>query len=125
MIQAVFFDIDGTLTDFTTHEIPDDVFSALSRLKEKGIRLFIATGRGPDGLSVLKQFPFSELKRNGLHVKSTPFILSLMILTPIFTACCLILSVNSVPETASGNPGKFSTFVVMVSCPPTSKPETR
>lgn len=58
MIQAVFFDIDGTLTDFTTHEIPDDVFSALSQLKEKGIRLFIATGRGPDGLSVLKQFPF-------------------------------------------------------------------
>ena len=58
MIQAIFFDIDGTLTDFSTHQIPSDVFTALHHLKEQGIRLFIATGRGPDGLFVLNQFPF-------------------------------------------------------------------
>ena len=58
MIRAVFFDIDGTLTDFQTHEVPKEVFPALYALKEQGIRLFIATGRGPDGLKVLKGFPF-------------------------------------------------------------------
>ena len=58
MIQAIFFDIDGTLTDFSTHQIPSDVFTALHHLKEQGIRLFIATGRGPDGLFVLNHFPF-------------------------------------------------------------------
>ena len=58
MIRAVFFDIDGTLTDFSTHEIPDRVFEVLHALQEKGVRLFIATGRGKDGLFVLKQYPF-------------------------------------------------------------------
>ena len=58
MIKAVFFDIDGTLTDFNTHEIPEQVFPALQTLKEKGVKLFIATGRASDGLGVLKGFPF-------------------------------------------------------------------
>lgn len=58
MIRAVFFDIDGTLTDFATHAIPERVFEVLSLLQKNGVRLFIATGRGKDGLSVLKDFPF-------------------------------------------------------------------
>ena len=58
MIKAVFFDIDGTLTDFSIHQIPDTVFDTLYRLKETGVKLVIATGRGPDGLFVLKDFPF-------------------------------------------------------------------
>ena len=58
MIRAIFFDIDGTLTDFDTHRIPPRVFEVLSELQKKGIRLFIATGRGKDGLSVLEEFPF-------------------------------------------------------------------
>ena len=58
MIRAIFFDIDGTLTDFATHAIPERVFEVLSVLQKNGVRLFIATGRGKDGLSVLKDFPF-------------------------------------------------------------------
>ncbi len=58
MIKAVFFDIDGTLTSFRTHEIPDSAFEALRQLKANGIRVFIATGRAKDGLEVLKGFPF-------------------------------------------------------------------
>lgn len=58
MIKAIFFDIDGTLVSFDTHEIPQSTFDALYKLKENGIKLFIATGRGKDGLSVLKEFPF-------------------------------------------------------------------
>lgn len=45
MIKAIFFDIDGTLVSFNTHEIPASTLKALIRLREKGIKLFIATGR--------------------------------------------------------------------------------
>ncbi|MBS5113705.1 MAG: Cof-type HAD-IIB family hydrolase [Coprobacillus cateniformis] len=58
MTKAIFFDIDGTLVSFKTHKIPDSTFMALKQLHEKGIKLFIATGRGKDGLDVLKDFPF-------------------------------------------------------------------
>lgn len=58
MIKAIFFDIDGTLTSFKTHKISDNTFKALKQLQENGIKLFIATGRGKDGLDVLQDFPF-------------------------------------------------------------------
>lgn len=45
MIRAVFFDIDGTLVSFRTHRIPDSVKMAISRLKDMGVKVFIATGR--------------------------------------------------------------------------------
>ncbi|QQO10185.1 Cof-type HAD-IIB family hydrolase [Breznakiella homolactica] len=45
MVDAVFFDIDGTLLSFETHKIPDSTLDALHSLREKGIKLFIATGR--------------------------------------------------------------------------------
>ena len=58
MIKAIFFDIDGTLASFKTHQIPPQTFVALKKLQEKGIKLFIATGRGKDGQFVLNDFPF-------------------------------------------------------------------
>lgn len=45
MIRAVFFDIDGTLVSFRTHEVPFSARYAIKRLREKGIKVFIATGR--------------------------------------------------------------------------------
>lgn len=45
MIKAIFFDIDGTLVSFRTHTIPDSTRKALTGLRQKGIKLFIATGR--------------------------------------------------------------------------------
>ena len=45
MVQAIFFDIDGTLVSFRTHEIPQSTRKALKELHSKGIKLFIATGR--------------------------------------------------------------------------------
>lgn len=45
MIKALFFDIDGTLVSFHTHEIPPSAIEALAAAKAKGIHLFIATGR--------------------------------------------------------------------------------
>ena len=58
MIKAVFFDIDGTLVSFNTHKIPESAFKALRLLKENGIKIFIATGRGKDGLYVLEDLEF-------------------------------------------------------------------
>lgn len=45
MIKAVFFDIDGTLVSFKTHIVPQSTIHALEMLRQKGIKVFIATGR--------------------------------------------------------------------------------
>jgi Cof subfamily protein (haloacid dehalogenase superfamily) len=45
MIKALFFDIDGTLVSFNTHEIPVSTIDALTAAKAKGIHIFISTGR--------------------------------------------------------------------------------
>ena len=44
-IKAVFFDIDGTLVSFNTHVVPNSTRRAIARLREQGIKVFIATGR--------------------------------------------------------------------------------
>jgi Cof subfamily protein (haloacid dehalogenase superfamily) len=45
MIKALFFDIDGTLVSFHTHIIPQSTVDALQKAHDKGIKVFIATGR--------------------------------------------------------------------------------
>lgn len=52
-IKAIFFDIDGTLISFKTHSVPKSTLSALDKLRAKGIKLFIATGRLPQDLDFL------------------------------------------------------------------------
>ena len=44
---ALFFDIDGTLVSFNTHEIPASTIRALTEAKANGAQVFIATGRPP------------------------------------------------------------------------------
>lgn len=59
MIQAIFFDVDGTLVSFHTHTIPPSALEALHALRAKGIKLFLATGRHQAMLrSVQELFPF-------------------------------------------------------------------
>ncbi|SHF00010.1 Cof-type HAD-IIB family hydrolase [Dysgonomonas macrotermitis] len=43
--KAIFFDIDGTLVSFKTHQIPESTIHAIDELRKKGIKVFIATGR--------------------------------------------------------------------------------
>ena len=45
MIKAVFFDIDGTLLSFVTHQMSAGTIEACRRLNERGIKVFISTGR--------------------------------------------------------------------------------
>lgn len=45
MIKALFFDIDGTLVSFKTHDVPQSAIVALTAAKKKGIKIFISSGR--------------------------------------------------------------------------------
>ncbi|MBO5628795.1 MAG: Cof-type HAD-IIB family hydrolase [Aeriscardovia sp.] len=44
---SLFFDIDGTLVSFKTHEIPASTIFALTQAKANGHKVFISTGRPP------------------------------------------------------------------------------
>lgn len=46
-IKIIFFDIDGTLVDMERKEITPKTLETLQRLKERGVLLCLATGRGP------------------------------------------------------------------------------
>lgn len=58
MIKAVFFDVDGTLISFQTHKIPSSTLEAIKILKEKGIKVIVATGRSINQITHLQQIDF-------------------------------------------------------------------
>lgn len=47
MIKILFFDIDGTLLELGQKEMHQELVDALKLVKEKGIKIFLATGRAP------------------------------------------------------------------------------
>ena len=69
MIQAIFFDIDGTLIPHGKNNMPKSTIDALWKMKEKGIKLFIATGRPPNSIDFVRRlFPFDGfLTANGQY----------------------------------------------------------
>ena len=71
MTKAVFLDIDGTLLSFTTRQVPKSAFDAMYKAKEKGVKLFIATGRHKKELGTdphLLSFPFDGyVTQNGAY----------------------------------------------------------
>ena len=62
MIKAVFFDVDGTLLSQKQGKVPISTRRALRRIRKKGIKIFIATGRHMIELSKL---PVMEIPFNG------------------------------------------------------------
>lgn len=58
MIKAIFFDIDGTLVSFKTHQVPQETKDAIRQLREKGIKVFVATGRMLKMVEVLNDIEF-------------------------------------------------------------------
>ncbi len=59
MVKAIFFDIDGTLLDPATKQVPRSTLVCLNALRRKGIKLFVATGRFPGMTTFLEEiFPF-------------------------------------------------------------------
>ena len=57
-IKAVFFDIDGTLFSFKTKSIPESTRNAIRSLREKGIKVIVATGRSINDLNHIKDVEF-------------------------------------------------------------------
>ena len=59
MTKAIFFDLDGTLVSFQTHEISQNTLNALHTLRDRGIKLFLSTGRHRRMLGYpMSVFPF-------------------------------------------------------------------
>ena len=57
MIRALFFDVDGTRVSFATHRVPDSTREALAAAHERGVRIFIATGRAAGDLGLIAGIP--------------------------------------------------------------------
>lgn len=54
----VFFDVDGTLVSFNTHQIPSSTLLAIDRLRQKGIKVIVATGRSINTIQNVRQISF-------------------------------------------------------------------
>lgn len=62
MIKAIFFDVDGTLYSHKSNTVPESTVKALEKLREKGILIFLATGRH---FSEIDDFPVGKLIFDG------------------------------------------------------------
>ena len=63
MVKAIFLISMELLVSFKNHQILNLHLMLYIVKKEKGIKLFIATGRGKDGLDVLNDFPLMVILR--------------------------------------------------------------
>lgn len=57
-IEAVFFDIDGTLLSFKTHEVSASTEEAIAQLQAKGIKVILSTGRSINSIDHVKYLDF-------------------------------------------------------------------
>ncbi|SEK99373.1 Cof-type HAD-IIB family hydrolase [Parapedobacter koreensis] len=57
-VQAVFFDIDGTLLGLKSKAIPDSTIEALALLKAKGVKIIVSTGRSYEHARFLASYGF-------------------------------------------------------------------
>ncbi|MBQ9166390.1 MAG: Cof-type HAD-IIB family hydrolase [Oscillospiraceae bacterium] len=62
MIKAAFFDVDGTLVSHKTKTVPEGTRAALAALRQKGIKLIVATGRH---IMELGRLPVYDLSFDG------------------------------------------------------------
>lgn len=58
IVKAIFFDIDGTLLSFKTHEVPESTQKAITLLQEKGIKVIVSTGRSINSIDHIKYLNF-------------------------------------------------------------------
>ena len=58
VIKAVFFDIDGTLLSFKTHKVATSTEQAIAKLKAKGIKCILSTGRSINSIDHVKYLEF-------------------------------------------------------------------
>ena len=58
IIKAAFFDIDGTLVSFSSHQVPSSAVRAISRLQNAGVKCFISSGRHISNIDNLGDLKF-------------------------------------------------------------------
>ena len=63
MIKAIIMDIDGTLVDGKTQQIPPQTLQALYKVQENGVKLVLASGRPINGMMHLAH----QLKMDEYH----------------------------------------------------------
>lgn len=77
MIKIAFFDIDGTLLKMGCKEPTDKTVKALNSLRQNGILLCMATGRGYLSIPEFKDITFDVLLTfNGSYVMAGEKIIS-------------------------------------------------
>ena len=57
-VKAVFFDIDGTLLSFQTHEVPPSTEEAIAELQARGIKVILSTGRSINSIDHVRYLNF-------------------------------------------------------------------
>lgn len=57
-IKAVFFDIDGTLLSFKTHDVSASTQKAIEQLQRQGIKVILSTGRSINSIDHIKFLDF-------------------------------------------------------------------
>ena len=55
-MKAIFFDIDGTLVTHQEHVMPQSTLDALTLLRQRGIKVFIATGRAHSAAIFMEEY---------------------------------------------------------------------
>ncbi len=58
MFKAAFFDIDGTLVSFKTHEVPESTCRAIAKLRAAGVKCFVSSGRHTANIDNLGSLEF-------------------------------------------------------------------
>lgn len=67
-IQIAFFDVDGTLVDMDSKKITPAVLKTLQDMQKNGIRMVMATGRGPTAIPHFDGFDFDAyITYNGAY----------------------------------------------------------
>lgn len=52
-IKAAFFDMDGTIVSFTSHTISERDIAAINKLRERGVKVFISSGRDESNIKLV------------------------------------------------------------------------
>ena len=69
--RVIFFDIDGTLVSFKTHQIPQSTLDAVHRVRQQGIKVWIATGRPMPYINNLGNLEYDGIMSvNGAHCQT-------------------------------------------------------
>lgn len=70
MTKIIFLDIDGTLLSFRTHRVPESTIEAVRRVRQQGVKVWIATGRPLPFVSNLGTLEYDGIMCvNGAHCR--------------------------------------------------------